>query len=132
MAKTITIALMDPPYETETTTTAFRIIDAALRKGHKVNVFAYEGAVNLTMAEQAPHPNPVKGTSVEEEQHPTTKDWAAALFRAYPGQLEWVNCGLCVDERGAGNWIEGPRRGGPKEFAEWVEASDNTVVIPAK
>jgi tRNA 2-thiouridine synthesizing protein D len=129
---TITIALMDPPYETETTTTAFRIIDAALRKGHRVNVFAYEGAVNLTMAEQAPHANPVKGTSVEEEQHPTTKDWAAALFRAYPDRLAWVNCGLCVDERGAGNWIEGPTRGSPKEFAEWVETSDNTLVIPAK
>ena len=132
MAKTLTIALMDPPYETETTTTAFRIIDAALRKGHKVNVFAYEGAVNLSMADQSPHPNPVKGTSAEEEDHPTTKDWIAAMFKAYPGNLEWVNCGLCVDERGAGNVIEGPRRGAPKEFAEWSEASDATLVIPAK
>jgi tRNA 2-thiouridine synthesizing protein D len=129
---TITIALMDPPYETETTTTAFRLVDAALRKGHRVNVFAYEGAVNLTMADQAPHANPVKGTTADEESHPTTKDWVAALFRVYPGQLDWVNCGLCVDERGAGNWIEGPRRGSPKEFADWIEPSDAVVVIPAK
>jgi tRNA 2-thiouridine synthesizing protein D len=129
---TLTVALMDPPYETETTTTAFRIIDTALRKGHNVNVFAYEGAVNLAMAEQAPHPNPVKGTSVEEEAHPTTKDWTAALFRKYPGRLSWVQCGLCVDERGAGNWVEGPVRGSPKEFVDFVEASDNAVVIPAK
>jgi tRNA 2-thiouridine synthesizing protein D len=132
MGKTITIALMDPPYETETTTTAFRLMDAALRSGHLVNVFAYEGAVNLTMADQTPHPNPVKATSVEEEAHPTTKDWVAELFRAYPERINWVNCGLCVDERGAGNWIEGPRRGGPKDFAEWVMASDQTVVIPTK
>ncbi|MGH9188098.1 MAG: DsrE/DsrF/TusD sulfur relay family protein [Acidimicrobiales bacterium] len=132
MAKTLTMALMDPPYETATTTTAFRIIDAALRAGHRVNVFAYEGAVNLTMAEQAPHPNPVKGTSVEEEDHPTTKDWVASLFALGDGRLEWINCGLCVDERGAGNWIEGAKRGSPKEFAEWVEASDQTLVIPAK
>ena len=132
MAKTLTVALMDPPYETETTTTAFRIIDAALRKGHTVNVFAYEGAVNLTMAEQAPHANPVKGTSAEEEEHPNTKDWVASMFKAYPGKLEWINCGLCVDERGAGNWVEGPKRGSPKEFVEWVDASDNTLVIPAK
>ncbi len=132
MSKSLTIALMDPPYETETTTTAFRILEAALRKGHSVNVFAYEGAVNLTMAEQAPHANPVRGTSAEEEQHPTTKDWAAALFAAYPGKVAWINCGHCVDERGAGNWIEGPVRGSPKEFAEWVTASDQTLVIPAK
>lgn len=129
---TLTVALMDPPYETETTTTAFRIIDAALRRGHRVQVFAYEGAVNLTMAEQAPHANPVKGTSAEEEHHPTTKDWVASLFGAAEGRLEWINCGLCVDERGAGNWIDGPVRGSPKEFAEWVEGSDATLVIPAK
>lgn len=132
MAKTFTVTLMDAPYEQATTTTAFRIIDAALRAGHRVNVFAYEGAVNLTMADQAPHPNPVKGTSVEEEDHPTTKEWVAALFRLADGRLDWVNCGLCVDERGSGNWIEGPRRGGPKDFAEWVEASEQTLVIPTR
>jgi tRNA 2-thiouridine synthesizing protein D len=132
MAKTFTVALMDAPYEQATTTTAFRIIDSALRAGHRVNVFAYEGAVNLTMADQAPHPNPAKGTSVEEEDHPTTKDWVGALFRLADGRLDWVNCGLCVDERGAGNWIDGPRRGGPKDFAEWVEASDQTLVIPTR
>ena len=128
----IAIALMDPPYEKETTTTAFRIMDAAIRKGHDVKVFAYEGAVNLTMAEQAGHPNPLKGTTAEEEEHPNTKDWVAALFDAADGRLEWVNCGLCVDERGAGNWIEGPRRGGPADFVEFVNSSDQTLVIPTK
>ena len=128
----ITLALMDPPYETETTTTAFRIMDAAIRKGHSVNVFAYEGAVNLTMAEQSGHPNPLKGTTEEEEDHPNTKDWVQALFAAADGRLEWVNCGLCVDERGAGNWVEGPRRGGPADFVEFVKASDQTLVIPTK
>ena len=131
-AKTLTLALMDPPYENARTTTAFRLIDAALRKGHTVQVFAYEGAVNLTMAEQAPHANPVKGTSVEEEHHPTTKDWVASLFALADGRLRWVNCGLCVDERGAGNWIEGPARGGPKNLVEFVEASDQTIVVPTR
>ena len=130
--KTLTLALMDPPYENARTTTAFRLIDAALRRGHTVQVFAYEGAVNLTMAEQAPHPNPVKGTSVEEERHPTTKDWVAALFALADGRLRWVNCGLCVDERGAGNWIEGPSRGGPKNFVEFVTGSDQTIVVPTR
>ena len=43
-----------------------------------------------------------------------------------------IDCGLCVDERGGGNWIEGPRRGGPKELAEWVQATEATLVIPTK
>ena len=45
--KTLTFALMDPPFESARSTTALRLIDAALRRGHNVNVFAYEGAVHL-------------------------------------------------------------------------------------
>ncbi|HSE42731.1 MAG TPA: DsrE family protein [Acidobacteriota bacterium] len=135
MSKTITIAIMDPPYESANTTTAFRLIDAALNAGLNVKVFAYEGAVTLTLKAQQPHANPVKGTSLEEEQHPTTKDWIASLLKLAKSkgvQLDWVNCGLCVDERGAGDWIEGPRRGSPKDFYEASIASDATVVIPTK
>lgn len=134
-SKRLTIALMDPPYESENTTTALRLVQEALMQGCSVSVFAYEGAVNLTMAEQKPHPNPVKGTTVEEEDHPTTKDWIASLFALAKErglELDWVNCGLCVDERGAGNWIEGPRRGGPKHFLEMVEKSNGVLVIPTK
>lgn|SRR3989454_5259755 len=133
--KTVTVAIMDAPYESANSTTALRIIHAALEKGHNVNVFAYEGAVNLTMRAQQPHPNPVKGTSVEDEHHPTTKDWIASLFQLANSKgvkLDWVNCGLCVDERGAGDWIQGPRRGGPKDFLDASVASNATLVIPTK
>lgn len=134
MADTLTVAIMDAPYEAAASTTAFRIIAAALGKGINVNVFAYEGAVSLTMKEQAPHANPVKGTTVEEEDHPTTKDLVAALVAlgASEPKLTWVNCGLCVDERGAGNWIDGVKRGGPADFFKMAEASSTTLVIPTR
>ena len=128
--KTLTLALMDPPYESANSTTAFRIIAAALAQGIKVNVFAYEGAVALPLKDQAPHPNPVKGTSVEDEDHPTTRALVASLLEA--GDLTWVNCGLCVDERGASNVIEGVKRGSPADFLKMAEASTNTLVIPTK
>jgi tRNA 2-thiouridine synthesizing protein D len=121
---------MDPPYESETTTTALRIVDAAVKKGHKVNVFAYEGAVNLTMADQKAHPNPVHGTTAEEEQHPTTANFIAALFKTE--LVDWINCGLCVDERGSDNWIEGARRGAPADFLKWSNESVNTLVMATK
>jgi tRNA 2-thiouridine synthesizing protein D len=135
MAKTLTISIMEPPYESAASTTAMRIVDAALRKGINVNVFAYEGAVSLTIKDQQPHPNPVHETSVEEEKHPTTKSLVASLFalaKEKGVKLDWVNCGFCVDERGAGNWIDGPRRGGPPDFNKWVQESDATLVIPTK
>ena len=134
-SKTLSLLIMDPPYESANTTTAFRLIQSAINKGHHVNVFAYEGAVSLSMKGQEPHPNPVHGTTVEEEQHPTTKDWIASLFQLARRQgaiLTWTNCGMCVDERGAGDWIEGCRRGGPKDFYEMSKISDATLVIPTK
>jgi len=132
--KTLTIALMDPPYESNNIPTALRVVDAALRKGHNVNVFAYEGAVALTMKGQAPHPNPVKGTTVEQQQHPTPKEWIASLMKSTcrDQTLDWINCGLCVDERGAGDWIEGCRRGAPADFAKWADASTQTLVIATR
>ncbi|CAM2068711.1 DsrE family protein [Sulfidibacter corallicola] len=135
MSKTLTLALMDAPYEKAASTTALRLIHEALSRGHNVNVFAYEGAVNLTMADQKPHANPVKGTSLEEEDHPTTKEWIGSLFELAENKgatLKWINCGLCVDERGAGNWIPGPVRGGPPHFVAFAKSSDATLVIPTK
>ena len=130
--KTLTIALLDPPYERATTTTVLRIVDAALRKGHNVNVFAYEGAVLLPLKTQAQHPNPVKGTSVEDQDHPTTSRFVSALFdlaREQGVTLDWVNCGMCVDERGATEWVDGVRRGGPGDFLKFAESSTNTLTI---
>ena len=130
--KTLTIAIMDAPYESASTTTALRLIDIAARRGYTVNVFAYEGAVLLPFNRQQPHPNAVHGRNVEEENHLLTKDVVGALVTAAErsgGKLDWVNCGLCVDERGAGEAIDGIRRGSPADFWKMAEASDNTLVI---
>jgi tRNA 2-thiouridine synthesizing protein D len=130
--KTLTFALMDAPYESARTTTALRLIDIAARRGYAVNVFAYEGAVLLPFSRQQPHPNAVHGRDVAEENHLLTKDVVAALIAEAAragGKLDWVNCGLCVDERGAGEAIDGVRRGSPADFWKMAEASDNTLVI---
>lgn len=131
--KTLTFALMDPPYESARSTTAFRLIDAALRRGYDVNVFAYEGAVGLAFAKQVPHPNTVHGHDAAQEDHPNTKDWVTALFalaQEKGAKLDWVQCGLCVDERGMGECVPGPRRGTPGDLVKFVDASDNTIAIP--
>lgn len=132
-AKQLTLAVMDPPYESANSTTALRIISAALKRGIQVNVFAYEGAVCLPLKDQLPHANPVKGTTVEQEEHPTTKAFVTSLLELGSGnQLNWVNCGLCVDERGANNVVGGVKRGSPADFLKMVLESTNTLVIPTK
>ena len=133
--KTLTFALMDAPFENARSTTALRLIDIAARRGYDINVFAYEGAVYLPFAHQAQHPNAVHGHEVDEEDHPLPREWIAAVIAEAEkngGKVDWVNCGLCVDERGAADSIDGVRRGTPGDFWNMASASDGTLVIPTK
>jgi tRNA 2-thiouridine synthesizing protein D len=133
--KKLAFLLMDAPYESTRTTTAFRLVDAATRRGHDVTVFCYEGAVALSFARQAQHANAVHGRDVVQEDHPNPKEWIAALARQAEragGTFQWINCGLCVDERGVGEVVPGVGRGSPVDFWKATEAADNTLLIPTK
>src|SRR5579872_1460881 len=95
----LTIGLMDPPFESGSTVTAYRIVDGAIRKGHDVTVFCYEGATMLSFAGQKKHANGVKGTSLEQEDHALPREWTTALIdlaKSKGTKLTWINCGLCV------------------------------------
>jgi tRNA 2-thiouridine synthesizing protein D len=131
----LSFVLMDAPLESARTTTAFRLLDIAARRGFDLKVFAYEGAVMLPFARQQPHANAVHGTSVEEENHFLPRTAVAALMeeaQRHGGSLDWVNCGLCVDERGAGEAIAGVRRGSPADLWQQAQASLNTLVIATR
>jgi tRNA 2-thiouridine synthesizing protein D len=132
---TFAFALMDAPFESARTTTALRIIHAALQRGHAVKVFAYEGAVALSFSRQAAHANAVHGRDVAEENHPLPRVWIEKLLELAASrgtELEWVNCGLCVDERGVNEAIPGTRRGSPADFWRMVQQSQNTLVIATR
>src|ERR671918_1498212 len=99
--KKLALLLMDAPYESARTTTAFRLIDAAARRGVDLTVFCYEGAVALSFARQAPHANAVHGRDVAEEDHPNPKDWIAALMTQAErsgGRPARINRGACVGQ----------------------------------
>ena len=133
--KKLTFAIMDGPFENARTVTAFRLIDIAARRGYDITVFAYEGAVSLSFMKQEGHPNSVHGHDAEEEDHPLPRKWVAGLFetaKANGGSIDWINCGLCVDERGVGEWVDGCRRGGPKHLVEAAAASDGTLILGAR
>lgn len=130
--KTLTFAFMDPPFESERTATFFRLLDATLDRGANVRVFAYEGAVALAFALQQPHGNAVHGRGVEEESHPLAREWIAELQRKAAAKslsFEWINCGLCVDERGVNEVIDGCGRGGPADLWRYASESFNTLTI---
>jgi tRNA 2-thiouridine synthesizing protein D len=132
-ARSLTFLLMDAPFESSRTTTALRLVDIAIDRGININVFAYEGAVCLPLAGQAAHANAVHGRDAAEEDHPLPREWIAALMAKADGRglsFDWVNCGLCVDERAAADSIAGVRRGTPADFWAMASSSDNSLVVP--
>lgn len=132
-SKTLTFALNDPPYENPSSVTALRLIERALEKGYHVNVFAFEGAAALPYTRQKPHANDIAGRDVEEEDHPLPYLWVEALIAKAQKKglnFKWITCGLCADERGIFEFVEGTDRGGPPNFGEFAEQSTNTLVIP--
>lgn len=135
MVNALTFAIMDAPFESARTVTAFRLIQAALSRGYDANVFAYEGSVAHAFARQAPHANAVHGHDVAEENHPLPRVWVEELLKLAVEKgraLDWVNCGLCVDERGVGEAIAGVRRGTPADFLKMADESINTLVIATR
>ena len=130
--KTFTFVLMDAPFESSRTATAFRVIDSAIRRGFNINVFAYEGAVMLPFRHQQAHANLVHGRDAEAEDHPLPREWVAGLMLVAKERgtaFNWINCGLCVDERGAGEAIDEVQRGTPADLWKMASASDNTLVV---
>jgi len=133
--KKLTFCIMDGPYENARTVTALRLIDIAAKRGYDQTVFAYEGGVSLTFAKQEKHANSVQGASLGVWDHPLPREWVASIMetaRANGGSVDWINCGLCVDERGVGEAIEGTRRGAPSHLLEAADASDGTLIIGAR
>lgn len=129
---TLTFAFMDPPFESERTITFFRLLDSALDMGVNINVFAYEGAVALGFSRQQTHGNGMHKRDADEENHPLTKNWITSLRdKAERKKLnfEWINCGLCVDERGVMEAIQACSRGGPADFWRCAANSVNTLTI---
>ncbi|MCO4747552.1 MAG: DsrE family protein [Proteobacteria bacterium] len=135
MSTTLTFMLMDPPFEATRSTTALRLLQIAAERGYNLNVLAYEGAVYVPFAGQTGHPNPVHGHDVGEEDHPLPREWVRIIGETAAsngGSLDWVNCGMCADERGANDAVDGVRRGGPPALAAWMASSTNTLIIPTR
>lgn len=133
--KTLTFVMMDPPFESSRTASTMRLVDLAIEKGHNVNVFGYEGAVALSYVKQEKHANKVHGREVAEEDHPLPREWIAGMMAKATRKgvkFDWINCGLCADERGMSEVLEGTRRGSPADLWNWAGVSSSTLVVASK
>lgn len=114
----IGILLTAAPFQFENWETAVNIADAALEKGHEVEIFLYvDGTYNPIRLQTFP------------DLDVLPKDRFAALLKR---GARVIACGICVDARGlAGgkDYVEGVLIGGLPDFAEIVGEVDRLVSL---
>jgi len=109
-----TFVLTDGPNEHARCRTAFRLVEAAIRRGHDVKIVALEDAIELSSVKRSI-------TWGDERWIPS----AFASAKENGCRFEWINCGPVPDQT-----IEGVRQGGPADLWRIAEESDNALVVP--
>ncbi len=115
----ITIQVMKPAYTYEDLDTALHIAEAAIKRGHKVNLFLFSDAV--IGANKSIKPIKIDRVIPEKMKELIEKGLRVDL------------CGICMDYRGLsqGNIIEGANPSGLPELASLVYSSDVFINLMA-
>jgi sulfur relay (sulfurtransferase) complex TusBCD TusD component (DsrE family) len=128
--QTVFFVVMGAPYESELTTSLFRMIDAALDQQHRVWVWTCGGATTLTMqslGERKPR-NPLD----LDAEYPTTGQFVNRMLTRGDGRLEWYICRQCMEERGANEQLAGVKIQPPFRFLRYLDQADVCLVMGVK
>lgn len=113
---------MGSPYESDTITSLFRLIEAALAQNHRVMVWACGGATYLTidtLGERKP-----RNFLNLNADYPSTSALIQAMLTRSNGQLQWHICRHCMEERGAMNQISQVKIQPPFRLVQYIEQVD--------
>ncbi|MBC7122230.1 MAG: DsrE/DsrF/TusD sulfur relay family protein [Pseudothermotoga sp.] len=116
----ITIQVMVPPYTYEDLDTALKIAEAAVEKGHEVNLFLFADSV-LCINKN------VKPLRIDRNIPSKIKEMIAS------GKIKVDICGICMDYRGITTdmIVDGANPSGLPELAELLATSDRFINLMA-
>ncbi len=125
--------MMGTPFQTDTVTSLFRMVESALRQGHNVTVWNCGHATGLSQSTLV-RPRDFFAARDAGDINPTTAELIQALFRRYPGsgQLEWLGCRYCMEERGTTAQIPEIKVKIPFSFQHYLSAADVSLVLGVK
>lgn len=120
MTMKITIQVMTPPYTYEDLDTAIKIAQAAIEKGHEVNLFLFADSVLCINKNVKP---------IRIDRNIPQK--LSELIKT--GKVNVDICGICMDYRGITTdmIIEGAKTSGLPELAQLLYSSDRFINLMA-
>lgn len=121
------ITFTAPPFASDVTTTVFRLLDAGLRRGARIQVWACGYATTLTQSSLG-YGKPAD-LAEPRASHPSTAALICGLLDTYPKSFAWHVCRFCAEDRGALDHANGIRLRSFSRFSRRVESSAKTVYI---
>lgn len=130
MCRTLFLGLIGAPYESDLFTTAVRLAEESVRQKHQVTLWTCGYATALTVATlDATKP---RNALAWDTTYPSTVALAAHLLRWTEGQLAWLVCRYCAEERGTMDQMPGVRIRPPYEFIQRAHAADVCLLLGTK
>jgi sulfur relay (sulfurtransferase) complex TusBCD TusD component (DsrE family) len=123
----VLVTMTAAPFESDTVTTALRLVDAMLRQGAKVQVWACGYATTLTQRSLGELKPP--DLLDLRAKHPSTAALVGSLLKAHPDALVWNVCRFCAEDRGALDHIDGVPTKSFSRYSRLVAAAGKTVYI---
>lgn len=131
-AGSLFLGLMGSPYESDWTTTFFRLLDDTLKRGCDVNVWTCGNSTSITSRLMHRDPDPIHPDSPSHHCAHSIPALAARYLEKYPGQLRWYVCRYCMEERGATEQIDGIEIKLPFSFDTYLNQAEQALVFGTK
>lgn len=125
----IFFGMMGTPFQSETVTSLFRMVEAALRQQRSVTVWTCGHATGLSQTSLVRPPDQFRPGMLAGQ---TTSDLIRALKRTHPGRLDWLVCRYCMEERGNTQQIAEVNVKIPFTFQHYLSSADIALVLGVK
>jgi sulfur relay (sulfurtransferase) complex TusBCD TusD component (DsrE family) len=134
-SKQFFFGVMGAPYESDLTTSLFRMVAETLEQGHRATVWACGGSTTLTLTtlDRVKPANLLDlAFSRGDILYPTTAAMVRALLESGAGRLAWMICRHCMEERGAIDQMPEVKVQAPFQFRALMDRADVALILGVK
>ena len=131
-ARSLFLGLMGAPYQSDWTTTFFRLLEETLARRCDVTVWTCGNATTITSTLMHRDPDPIHPDSPSQHCAHSLPTLAGRFLETYPDRLRWYVCRYCMEERGATHQMLGIEVKLPFSFDTYLHQAEQALVLGIK